>query len=140
MNSYSIDTKELIQQWGSWLGEESWDYFSTITYRFDVSARRNEKLMFELEKRLLKKTRSHKLFWIMENNSNYYQTHNHLLIKGKGARKEVDLFLKEKKLVIPKYVKHEPYDTSLGAHYYVSKHIHSSKVRYGISYSEDFIK
>jgi hypothetical protein len=140
MNSYSIDTKELIQQWGSWLGEESWDYFSTITYRFDVSARRNEKLMFELEKRLLKKTRSHKLFWIMENTSNYYQTHNHLLIKGKGARKEVDLFLKEKKLVIPKYVKHEPYDTSLGAHYYVSKHIYSSKVRYGISYSNDFIK
>ena len=140
MSYYSLETKDLIQQWGVWLGEESWDYFSTITYRYDLSARRNERLMFELEKRLLKKTPSHKVFWIMESTSNYYQTHNHLLIKGDGVKEEVDLFLKEKKLVIPKYVKHEPYDTSLGANYYVSKHIHSDKVKYGICYSLDYTK
>ena len=36
----SIKTKELVNAWGGWLGEESWDYFSTITYRYDISARR----------------------------------------------------------------------------------------------------
>ena len=27
----SIKTKELVNTWGGWLGEESWNYFSTIT-------------------------------------------------------------------------------------------------------------
>ena len=92
----SIKTKELVNTWGGWLGEESWDYFSTITYRYDISARRNENIMLGIEERLKNKTPSHKLFWIMEYTSNNYQTHNHLLIKGDGARDEIDLYLKEK--------------------------------------------
>ena len=136
----SIKTKELVNTWGGWLGEESWDYFSTITYRYDISARRNENIMIGIEELLKNKTPSHKLFWIMEYTSNNYQTHNHLLIKGESARDEIDLYLKEKGLVNPKCVKHEEYDSSLGANYYVSKYIHSNKVRYGLSYSKDYVQ
>jgi len=68
----SIKTKELVNTWGGWLGEESWDYFSTITYRYDISARRNENIMLGIEELLKNKTPSHKLFWIMEYTSNNY--------------------------------------------------------------------
>ena len=27
------NTQELVNQWGKWLGTESWDYFTTITYK-----------------------------------------------------------------------------------------------------------
>jgi hypothetical protein len=45
---YDITTKSLVQEWGGWLNGFSWDYFSTITYKFDISPRRNESLMLEL--------------------------------------------------------------------------------------------
>ena len=136
MNMYDITTKHLVQQWGGWLNSFEWDYFSTITYKFDISPRRNESLMLELEKRLIKEVPIHNMFWVMEHTSNGYQTHNHLLLSGDGSRYEVDRFLSERKLVNPKFVQHSAYDSSQGATYYISKHIRSPSVKYGISFNK----
>ena len=117
---YDITTKNLVQQWGGWLNSFEWDYFSTITYKFDISPSRNESLMLELEKRLIKEVPIHNMFWVMEHTSNGYQTHNH----------------SERKLVNPKFVQHSAYDSSQGATYYISKHIRSPSVKYGISFNK----
>ena len=133
---YDITTKSLVQEWGGWLNGFSWDYFSTITYKFDISPRRNERLMLELEKRLIKAVPIHTMFWVMEYTTNGYQTHNHLLLSGEGSKNEVNRFFKEKKVVNPKFVLHSPYDSTEGATYYISKHIKSPSVKYGISFNK----
>jgi hypothetical protein len=73
---YDITTKSLVQEWGGWLNGFSWDYFSTITYKFDISPRRNESLMLELEKRLIKEVPIHTMFWVMEYTTTAYSTTN----------------------------------------------------------------
>ena len=77
------NTKELVNQWGKWLGTESWDYFTTITYKHNVSVKSNYRIMDRLEKSLDKTMLKMRMFWIMEY-SNYGSTHNHLLLQGEN--------------------------------------------------------
>lgn len=135
---YNTTTKQLTTEWGNWLGSTNWNYFSTITYRFDINPRRNEKLMLELEKYLISLLNKFKLFWVMELTVNGYQTHNHLLIKGEGVERHVEQFLEDKKLIHKKCIKHIPYKSSLGANYYVTKYINSPTINYGIAYSKHY--
>jgi len=94
--------------------------------------------MFDLEKTLRSHLKSFKIFWVMEHTSNNYQTHNHLLIKGNGIKDEVNNYLKSKKLVDKRFVKHLEYEKELGATFYVSKFIKSDNIKYGISYSDNY--
>ena len=123
---------EITRSWGDWLSKKSWDFFSTITYKHNIKPKRNEQIMFDLEKSLQEKIKSFKMFWIMEHTSNGYQTHNHLLIEGDKVDKVVNQFLISKSLINKKYVRHIPYNKDLGATYYVSKYICSKSVHYGI--------
>ena len=124
------NTQELVNQWGKWLGTESWDYFTTITYKHNVSVKSNYRIMDRLEKSLDKTMLKMRMFWIMEY-SNYGSTHNHLLLKGENINYEVDSYLKKSNLVDKRFVKHIAYNSSLGANYYVCKYIGSDDIEYG---------
>ena len=47
-------------------------------------------------------------------------------------------YLKSKKLVDKRFVKHLEYEKELGATFYVSKFIKSDNIKYGISYSDNY--
>ena len=121
------NTQELVNQWGKWLGMENWDYFTTITYKHNVSVKSNYRIMDRLEKSLDKTMLKIRMFWIMEY-SNYGSTHNHLLLKGENINYEVDSYLKKSNLVDNRFVKHIAYNSSLGANYYVCKYIISDDI------------
>ena len=129
-------TKNISVEFGNWLGSMPWDTFSTITYKFDINAKRNRKIMTGIERRLNKLNRPHRVFWVMEHTYNSYQTHNHLLLHGEGVKSEIDLYLKENNLVNDRFVRHIDYDSTLGANYYVSKYISSNNIDYDISFNE----
>ena len=135
---YTNNTAQLVKVWGNWLNETSWDYFTTITYKYDIKPKRNERIMFDLERSLRSRLKSFKVFWVMEHTSNNYQTHNHLLIKGNGIKEEVNNYLKNKRLVDKRFVKHLEYEKELGATFYVSKFIKSENIKYDISYSDNY--
>jgi hypothetical protein len=135
---YIYNTAQLVKEWGNWLGETTWDFFTTITYKHNIKPRRNESIMLDLERTLRSHLKSFKVFWVMEHTSNNYQTHNHLLIKGNGIKDEVNNYLKSKKLVDKRFVKHLEYEKELGATFYVSKFIKSDNIKYGISYSDNY--
>ena len=124
------NTQELVNQWGKWLGTENWDYFTTITYKHNVSVKSNYRIMDRLEKNLDKTMLKMRMFWIMEY-SNYGSTHNHLLLQGENINYEVDSYLKKSNLVDNRFVKHIAYNSSLGANYYVCKYIGSDDIEYG---------
>jgi len=124
----------LTREWGNWLGKKEWDYFTTITYKHYVNAKRNYRIMTAMEQRLKETIPEHNMFWVMEISHSGNQTHNHLLLRGEGIEKEVNLFLKEKRLVDNRFVKHYEYQANLGANYYIIKHITSDNVEYNISF------
>lgn len=124
------NTQELVNQWVKWLEMENWDYFTTITYKHNVSVKSNYRIMDRLEKSLDKTMLKMRMFLIMEY-SNYGSTHNHLLLKGENINYEVDSYLKKSNLVDNRFVKHIAYNSSLGANYYVCKYIGSDDIEYG---------
>ena len=128
---HRTNTQGLVNQYGKWLVTESWDYFTTITYKHPVSAKSNYRIMERLEKSLDTSMTKAKMFWIMEY-SNYKSTHNHLLLEGDGIKYEVDKYLKKSNLVDSRFVKHIAYNSSKGASYYVCKYIGSDAIEYGI--------
>lgn len=128
---YNTNSKHLVNQYGKWLGEHNWDYFTTITYKHNISSKSNYRIMERLEKSLDKSMKKVNMFWIMEYTS-HRSTHNHLLLKGKDINNKVDKYLKKSNLVDKRFVKHIPYEKSKGANYYVSKYICSDAIEYGI--------
>ena len=126
--------KEQNRQYGEWLSQNEWDLFSTVTYKFNINRRRNRQIMEGFTNSLNKKNIPHKVFWVMEDTSNGYQTHNHLLLEGNTVQYELDKYLKEKNLVDERFVKHITFDSSLGAGHYVAKFITSYNADYDISY------
>ena len=113
---------------GNWLGKTKWDYFSTITYRYDVKAKQNYKIMTDLERHLMTLKKPFNMFWVTEYTNYNYNTHNHLLVKG-DILGHINSHLKSKSL-IGIHVKHLPYEKS--ASMYVSKFICDTKTNWGI--------
>ena len=46
--------------------QRAWDFFSTYTFRHDVSLKRSENLMLRLEASLKEQQLEHTLFWVAE--------------------------------------------------------------------------
>ena len=124
----------LTREWGNWLGKKDWDFFTTVTYKHYVNPKRNYRIMTAMEQRLKERIPEHNMFWVMERSHSGNQTHNHLLLRGEGIEKEVNQFLKEKRLVNKRFVKHYEYQANLGANHYITKHITSDDVEYNISF------
>ena len=46
---YTSQQIQTVKQMSNWLCKTNWDYFSTITYRYDIRAKQNFKIMTGLE-------------------------------------------------------------------------------------------
>ncbi|MDA7578789.1 hypothetical protein N8692_04840 [Flavobacteriales bacterium] len=112
----------------NWLVQTNWDYFSTITYRYDVKSKQNLRIMTGLEDYLKSLRKPFNMFWVTEFTNYNYNTHNHLLVKG-DIVDNINYHLKSKSL-IGDHVKHLPYEESASA--YVSKYICDTKTNWGI--------
>ena len=124
---YRGNQKEIVRSMGNWLGGMPWDTFSTITYRYDIKAERNRKIMTGLEEYLKSLDKPFNMFWVTEFTNYNYNTHNHLLLKGNIVN-DITYHLKAQSL-IGDYVKHYPYEE--GANMYVAKYICDDKIDYG---------
>ena len=124
---YRGNQNKIVTTMGSWLAETKWDIFSTITYRYDVKAKQNYKIMIGLEEYLKSLDKPFNMFWVTEFTNYNYNTHNHLLVKG-DIIDNINYHLKAKSL-IGDHIKHLPYEK--GASMYVSKFICDDKIDYG---------
>tara|TARA_R110002153_G_scaffold134853_1_gene284272 strand:+ start:102 stop:497 length:396 start_codon:yes stop_codon:yes gene_type:complete len=125
---YTPQQSKIVTSMGNWLAETKWDYFSTITYRYDVKPKQNYKVMTDLERHLMTLDKPFNMFWVTEYTNYNYNTHNHLLVKGDIVG-DINSHLKSKSL-IGDHVKHLPYEKS--ASMYVSKFICDEKTNWGI--------
>ena len=128
---YTQQQSKIVTSMGNWLGKTKWDYFSTITYRYDVKAKQNFKIMTGLEKYLKALDKPFNMFWVTEFTNYDYNTHNHLLLKGDIVG-DINYHLRSKSL-IGNHVKHLSYEKS--ASMYVSKFICDTKTNWGIVYN-----
>ena len=125
---YTPQQSQTVKQMSNWLAKTKWDYFSTITYRYDVKAKQNFKIMTGLENYLKSLRKPFNMFWVTEFTNYNYNTHNHLLVKG-DIVDNINYHLKSKSL-IGDHVKHLPYEESAST--YVSKYVCDTKTNWGI--------
>ena len=125
---YTQQQSKIVTSMGNWLGGMPWDIFSTITYRHNIKAKQNFKIMTVLEEYLKSLDKPFNMFWVTEFTNYNYNTHNHLLVKGDIVG-DINSHLRSKSL-IGKHVKHEPYVK--GAAMYVSKYVCDTKTNWGI--------
>ena len=125
---YTPQQSKIVTSMGNWLGKTKWDYFSTITYRYDIKPKQNYRIMKGLERYLERLNKPFNMFWVTEFTNYNYNTHNHLLVKGDIVG-DINSHLKSKSL-IGSHVKHLPYEKS--ASMYVSKYVCDTKTNWGI--------
>ena len=123
---YTQQQSQTVRAMGNWLGGMPWDIFSTITYRYDIKAKQNYRIMKGLERYLEKLKKPFSMFGVTEYTNYDYNTHNHLLLKGDIVG-DINSHLRSKSL-IGDHVKHLPYVKS--ASMYVSKFICDDKIDY----------
>ena len=107
---YKPKQRQLVTEMGKWLAGMPWDTFSTVTYRYDVKAKQNFKIMTGLEEYLKTLDKPFNMFWVTEYTNYNYNTHNHLLLKGDIVG-DINSHLRSKSL-IGDHVKHLPYEKS----------------------------
>ena len=125
---YTPQQSQAVKQMSNWLVQTDWDYFSTITYRYDVKSKQNFRIMTGLEDYLKSLRKPFDMFWVTEFTNYNYNTHNHLLVKG-DIVDNINYHLKSKSL-IGDHVKHLPYEESAST--YVSKYVCDTKTNWGI--------
>ena len=125
---YLNNQREIVKSMGNWLCGMPWEIFSTITYRYDIKAKQNFKIMTGLEEYLNSLNKPFNMFWVTEYTNYDYNTHNHLLVKGDIVG-DINYHLKRKSLV-GKHVQHLPYKKESSM--YVSKFICDEKVNYNL--------
>jgi hypothetical protein len=124
---YRGNQKEIVRSMGNWLAGMPWGTFSTITYKYDIKAKQNFRIMTGLEDYLKTLDKPFNMFWVTEFTIYNYNTLNHLLLKGDIVG-DINYHLRSKGLIV-KHVKREPYEE--GASMYVSKFICDDKIDYG---------
>ena len=124
---YTPQQSKIVTSMGNWLGETKWDIFSTITYRHNIKAKQNFKIMTGLEEYLKSLDKPFNMFWVTEFTNYNLNTHNHLLVKGDIVG-DINSHLRSKSL-IGNHVKHLPYEKS--ASMYVAKYVCDEKTNYG---------
>ena len=125
---YIDNQRQVVKSMASWLAETNWDIFSTITYRYDIKAYQNYRIMKGLERYLERLKKPFNMFWVTEFTNYNYNTHNHLLLKSDIVG-DINPHLKSKSL-IGDHVKHLPYEK--GASMYVSKYVCDDKTNWGL--------
>ena len=113
------------KEYGKFLNKHNWDYFSTLTYKWDIKQKQNRYNMDRMINSLKKKSISFTMFWISEWHLNGTSMHNHLLLKG-NVISNIDSYWVKKNLGSKKYNYHLKYDDKLGASYYLTKYINKN--------------
>ncbi len=113
---------EYNRAYGDFLQSQSWDYFSTLTYKYDVNENANRKNMDRMVSYINKKVGDYSMFWVAEWHSTRTSIHNHLLFRG-DLKRIINAYWTRNRLGDSKGLKHLEYDSTKGASYYISKHI-----------------
>ena len=108
--------------YASWLDTQQWDYFSTLTYKFDVRSKANRTNMDRMITDIKSKDKNFNMFWVAEWHRSGTSLHNHLLVKG-DITQDISNYWLSNGLGISRYIKHLKYEKNKGAHYYVSKYL-----------------
>ena len=95
--------------YANFLNTQKWDYFTTLTYKWDVKQKQNRRNMDRMISALQKSDPNFNIFWVSEWHRSGTSTHNHLLIKGE-ITDLIDKHWTSKGLGIKKYIKHLKYD------------------------------
>ena len=104
-----------VNEYGKWLNQTKWDYFGTLTYKYNMNERKNRTIMTGLTNSLKAYGLAFNMYWVFEK---YSHPHNHFLLKGS------DIELVEKYWKGKGYVNDiQEYDVSKGASWYVTKYI-----------------
>ena len=108
--------------YASWLDTQQWDYFSTLTYKFDVRSKANRTNMDRMITDIKSKDKNFNMFWVAEWHRSGSSVHNHLLVKG-DITQDIDRFWTSNKLSDKKFISHIKYEKEKGANYYVAKYL-----------------
>ena len=99
--------RQTVLEMGKWLASKSWAIFSTITYKYDIKAKQNYRIMKGLDEYLQTQGKPFNIFLVIENTNHNFSTHNHLLLQG-DIKYDINYHLKSKSLIVDQ-VKHETY-------------------------------
>lgn len=112
----------LNRAYGDFFGREKWDYFSTLTYRYPKSVKRNRDEMNMLTKYLKKQAIAFSMVWVSEWHRSGKSVHSHLLTKGVDI-KLIDKYWSKRNLGFKKFNDHKVYEADKGANFYMAKYI-----------------
>ena len=112
----------LNREYGNFFGREKWDYFSTLTYKFPVSVKRNRIEMDRLTKFFKEQALAFSMVWVSEWHRTGTSTHSHLLTKGVDVTL-VDKYWSKSNLGYKKFNDHKVYEKDKGANFYMAKYI-----------------
>ena len=77
-----MSVNSLNREYGKWLNTMPWDYFTTLSFKWDVKAKQCRSVMDNLTKELVDSKRDFGMFWVAEWHKSGTSTHTHLLLKG----------------------------------------------------------
>jgi len=112
----------LNREYGNFFGREKWDYFSTLTYKFPVSVKRNRIEMDRLTKFFKEQALAFSMVWVSEWHRTGTSTHSHLLTKGVDVA-VIDKYWSKSNLGYKKFNDHKVYEKDKGANFYMAKYI-----------------
>ena len=108
--------------YADWLNTQQWDYFTILTYKWDVNEKENRRNMDRMINTIDNKVDDFNMFWVSEWHKSGTSTHNHLLLRG-DVKHLINAYWKSSNLGDSKFIKHIDYDISKGANYYICKYI-----------------
>tara|TARA_B100001175_G_C19423786_1_gene597489 strand:+ start:794 stop:1189 length:396 start_codon:yes stop_codon:yes gene_type:complete len=112
----------LNRAYGDFFGREQWDYFSTLTYKYPKSVKRNRSIMDRLISSLKKQALAFSMVWVCEWHRSGTSVHSHLLTKGIDITL-IDKYWSNSNLGYKKFNDHKVYEKDKGANFYMAKYI-----------------
>ena len=112
----------LNRAYGDFFGREHWDYFSTLTYKYPKSVKRNRSIMDRLITSLKKQATAFSMVWVCEWHRSGTSVHSHLLTKGVDITL-IDKYWTNSNLGYKKFNDHKVYERDKGANFYMAKYI-----------------
>ena len=110
----------LNREYGKFFGREQWDYFSTLTYKYPQSVKRNRDEMTKLFNNIKKQAVKFSLIWVSEYHQSFTSIHSHILSKGADISL-IDKYWYQNSLGYRN--DHKIYDRDKGANFYLAKYI-----------------
>ena len=108
--------------YANFLNTQKWDYFTTLTYKWDVKQKQNRMNMDRMVGKLQESDTNFNMFWISEWHRSGTSTHSHLLTKGVDVTL-IDKYWSNSNLGYKKFNDHKVYEKDKGANFYMAKYI-----------------